>query len=265
MGFLFVLILTVVVIWLVKAGFGQSKGQPPERRVSAWLHGLDSEIYTILDDVIIPDTREGVGTTQIDHVVLSPYGIFVVETKNYAGWIFGGIKTYHWCQVLFQEKHQFQNPYRQNFKHMACLAELTRLPRNLFIPVVAFAGGCEIKTRRDLPNSLVTSKKELLNYISQFKDTRIQEGTLEYLKGLLTKAISDDNSAMKDAHVAHVHAVVAQKALMVELAGGKPPKCPHCGSAMVLRKAKRGPKAGHEFWGCIRYPRCHGIIEGEER
>lgn len=36
------------------------------------------------------------------------------------------------------------------------------------------------------------------------------------------------------------------------------PECPECGTAMVLRTAKRGKSARSRFWGCSRYPRCRG-------
>lgn len=38
------------------------------------------------------------------------------------------------------------------------------------------------------------------------------------------------------------------------------PVCPKCGSAMILRTAKKGANAGSQFWGCRRYPECRGII-----
>ena len=38
------------------------------------------------------------------------------------------------------------------------------------------------------------------------------------------------------------------------------PRCPVCGSTMVLRTAKRGVRAGKKFWGCSEYPYCRGII-----
>ena len=54
-------------------------------RIAIFL-SLDKKIYQRFHDVIInsPD-----GTTQLDHVIISPYGIFVIETKNMSGWIFG--------------------------------------------------------------------------------------------------------------------------------------------------------------------------------
>jgi hypothetical protein len=47
---------------------------------------LDRETYQALHNVTLR-TRDG--TTQIDHVIVSPYGVFVIETKNMRGWIFG--------------------------------------------------------------------------------------------------------------------------------------------------------------------------------
>ena len=41
------------------------------------------------------------------------------------------------------------------------------------------------------------------------------------------------------------------------------PRCPRCGSEMVLRRARTGPKAGREFWGCPAFPKCRGLMEVE--
>jgi hypothetical protein len=51
---------------------------------------LDKEFYTDVNNVTIPSTN---GTTQIDHIIVSPYGIFVVETKNMDGWIYKSSMT----------------------------------------------------------------------------------------------------------------------------------------------------------------------------
>jgi len=39
------------------------------------------------------------------------------------------------------------------------------------------------------------------------------------------------------------------------------PNCPDCGAPMKRRKARTGPNAGKEFWGCATYPKCKGIQE----
>lgn len=61
------------------------------------------------------------GTTQIDHVFLSPFGVFVLETKNMRGWIFGSENQAQWTQQIFKQRFKFQNPTRQNYKHLKAL------------------------------------------------------------------------------------------------------------------------------------------------
>ena len=64
------------------------------------------------------------GTTQIDHILVSAYGIFVIETKNLKGWIFGSAENATWTQVLAGKKYPFQNPLKQNYRHTRCARRL---------------------------------------------------------------------------------------------------------------------------------------------
>ncbi len=59
---------------------------------------LDKTVYTLFKNVTLPTDD---GTTQIDHIIVSKYGIFVVETKNMQGWIFGSAQQKSWTQKLF--------------------------------------------------------------------------------------------------------------------------------------------------------------------
>jgi restriction system protein len=86
------------------------------------------------------------GTTQIDHVLVASTGIFVIETKHYTGWIFGGEKQAEWTQVIFKKKSRFQNPIRQNYAHVKTVQELLKLPDSAFFPIVVFTGDAEFKT-----------------------------------------------------------------------------------------------------------------------
>ena len=61
------------------------KGKEGENRVHNILMQLPDD-YVILDDVVLPTNK---GTTQIDHIVVSKYGVFAIETKNYRGEIYG--------------------------------------------------------------------------------------------------------------------------------------------------------------------------------
>ena len=136
-----VLLITITIIiffiffqksWCGSVG-DKNRGNAGERKVSSSLNfHLDEKTYCILNDVIISDNIGG--TTQIDHVVLSPFGIFVVETKNLKGWIFGSVNSKMWMLQVFNEKYQFYNPIKQNYKHIACLSKLTKLPKKYFFP-----------------------------------------------------------------------------------------------------------------------------------
>ena len=76
---------------MLKGWFGEKK---TELKLSL---ALDNDIYIIFHDIIIPSRN---GTTQIDHVIISRYGLFVVETKNLKGWIYGTANQPKWTQVL---------------------------------------------------------------------------------------------------------------------------------------------------------------------
>ncbi|MEJ8848352.1 nuclease-related domain-containing protein [Variovorax rhizosphaerae] len=86
-------------------------------------------------------------TTQVDHILVSRFGIFVIETKDYNGWIFANAKQVKWTQVLFRVKFQFQNPIFQNLRHVRAVQELLDfLPADCVKSVVVFTGKAEFKT-----------------------------------------------------------------------------------------------------------------------
>lgn len=87
------------------------------------------------------------GSTQIDHVLLTRFGIFVIETKHYRGWIFAGAKQATWTQVLYRKKFKFQNPLFQNIRHLrAVQGVLAFIPDEAVRPIVVFTGDAEFKT-----------------------------------------------------------------------------------------------------------------------
>jgi hypothetical protein len=95
------------------------------------------------------------GTTQIDHVLVSRFGIFVIETKGYKGWILAGPRDRYWTQVLYRAKFRFQNPLRQNHRHVRAIQELLDfLPAGVVRPVVVFTGDAEFKT--NIPDGVFT-------------------------------------------------------------------------------------------------------------
>nr|WP_232304396.1 MULTISPECIES: nuclease-related domain-containing protein [unclassified Neisseria] len=166
------------------------KGRMGETAVRSRLNDeLDDGVYTEFHDLIIPSRN---GTTQIDHIYISKYGIFVVETKNYTGWIFGGEKQARWTQVVYKEKHYFQNPLRQNYAHIKALAALLNLPESKFHSLAAFLGDCEFKTEMP-PN--VCRLRSAAKYIKSFQTALLDEGQIHAVIALLS---SDEYRADKE-------------------------------------------------------------------
>ena len=87
------------------------------------------------------------GTTQVDHILVSRFGVFVIETKDHKGWIFANAKQANWSQVLFKRKFKFQNPIFQNIRHVRAVQDLLDfLPAEAVKSVVVFTGEAKFKT-----------------------------------------------------------------------------------------------------------------------
>lgn len=207
---------------------------------------LNKNQYHLIKDVTLP-TENG-GTTQIDHIIVSPYGVFVVETKNMQGWIFGGEFQKQWTQQLNKKsRYSFQNPLYQNYKHVKTLQSLLNLTDNQIYSVVVFIGISEFKT--EMPNNVTSG----LGYIRFIKNKRERVLSLSDFDAIIKKIESgrlERSVQTNRQHVQHINNIVGKKQAL--------PVCPKCGSAMTLRTAKKGVSAGNEFLGCSRYPACRG-------
>ena len=269
MGLLIISLSCLAFVCLIAWIFKQPavKGKCGELFV-AWVlkKRLDKNVYRILNDVMIPDSAGG--TTQIDHIVLSPYGIFVIETKNMKGWIFGDRNSDKWMQQIYRCKNQFQNPFRQNYKHIVSLAELIGLPVDSMQHIIVFLGFCTLKTRDKLPESLVTNASELFAYINTFEQAKFNDETLDHIQSILLESRLKNTHINRREHIEYVSGIANSKnssaAVSEPSAGDFAVVCPSCGAPMILRQANRGGNAGKKFWGCSNYPKCRHIINTEE-
>ena len=224
----------------------KQKGKRGEKLVAVRLRkGLPDE-YRILNDIYLP-LPDGT-TAQIDHIVVSKYGVFVVETKNYSGWIFGEEGSSEWVQSIYRKKSRFQNPMRQNYEHICALADNLGIDKSYFIGVVVFTGGCTFKTA--MPDGVVYSR-DVAKYILAHHAEKI---LFEQVDEIVSAIISWQSSLSKeqiDNHVANLkkrHSAVRE---------GDAPRCPYCGGEMTLRKRRSD---GKSFYGCSSYPKCRGIV-----
>jgi hypothetical protein len=119
---IFIIIVLGLYVFIIGKLSGR-RGRRGERAVSRKLLKLDPLKYKILDDIMLP-SRGNSTSTQIDHIIISNYGIFCIETKSLTGWIFGSANQEYWTQVIFRYKGRFYNPLRQNFAHTKAIQDL---------------------------------------------------------------------------------------------------------------------------------------------
>ena len=210
---------------------------------------LDKEQYHLIKNVTLP--TEG-GTTQIDHIIVSKFGVFVVETKNMKGWIFGNPNQKTWTQKIYKHTNKFQNPLHQNYKHTKTLESLLDLNDQQIHSVIVFIGDSTFKT--DMPEN-VTYGGGYLRYIksktqSVLSDSEVNEITNKIETDRLTPSFKTNRE-----HVAHVREIIKEKETNNTNA------CPKCGCEMLVRETKKGPNIGKKFLGCSGFPKCRYITE----
>ena len=205
---------------------------------------LPSEVYHQFHNITL-QTRDG--TTQIDHIFVSRFGVFVVETKHFKGWIFGSERDAQWTQVLFRSSFRFQNPLRQNYKHVKALEMALHLPADEIHSVIVFSGACTFKTL--MPANVVRGGG-YIGYIKSFQQQVLSDTQVQDILARLQASRLPQTFA---THRQHINSLRSRGDPLVE------PTCPRCGSRMILRTSKRGRNAGSQFWGCSSFPRCKAV------
>lgn len=202
-GFLLLIPIFLIVFILPTPWF---KGLLGEFLVNFILSKLPDTEYTLIKNVTLP-TEDG--TTQIDHVVVSKYGIFVIETKNLKGWIYGGPRQKLWTQKIYKYSVKFQNPLHQNYKHIKTIESLLGINKGFIHSVIVFIGDSTFKSK--MPDN-VTYASGCTRYIKTFNEpvftsleclnivNAIESGRLQ--RGLVTNI----------RHSNHVKSIVKSKA-----------------------------------------------------
>jgi len=216
---------------LLKGWLGEKKSA-----FSVWLF-LSGKTYQRFHNVILPTAN---GTTQIDHIVVSPFGLFIVETKNREGWIFGSEDQSTWTQSLYGKNYSFQNPLRQTFRQKKGLSEFLEANESDIQTIVYFVGDCRFKTR--MPDNVLRSG--LGRYIKKFKSQVLSADEIARMVGKLKRHLWESTITTRD----HRRSLRQRH--------GSTTICPRCGSGLVERTARKGRTAGSTFLGCESYPRC---------
>lgn len=234
-------VILVILSILLKMYYPKFRGYMGELWVKLELNKLPKNKYIILNNVMI---RNGEQTYQIDHIVLSEFGIFVIEMKNYYGLIRGREYDDEWCQCLGKTKNYFLNPLHQNYGHIMALSKLLNLENNCFISVICFSNQTKVDVKC---NSIVTQVDYIKNEILKYDELIVNESISELAKIIMSNNILDRK--VRKQHVRDVHNKINHnKKLENSMI------CPKCGNALVVKDGKYGI-----FIGCSGFPKCKYI------
>ena len=234
---LFILFVAVIIAFRILQP--KIKGYLGEKNVAAILSFLPSDKYKIINDVLVKSNNR---TIQIDHIVISIYGIFVIETKNYKGWITGSDNSEYWTKNMFGNKYKFYNPIKQNKAHISALSRQLGLGLNNFISIIVFSNKADLKVNT-IYNVIYTG--QLNRIIKEYLDIKFSENEIKKLYDEIS-LLNIMSSKAKKQHVLGVQNSIAIKQHLIQQG-----ICPRCGHNLILRNGKYG-----SFFGCSNYPNC---------
>ncbi len=196
-------------------------------------------------------------TSEIDVLMIFRSGIYVFESKNYGGWIFGSESNKTWTQTFpsgrGSRKEHFYNPIMQNSSHIKWLQKNVMGIYPIH-SIIAFSDKCEFKNLTIYsPDVIVTHRSSVFDYVNSI-DNRIgivlDEDNIERIFNQLYPY----TQVSPEVKYKHVSDIVYRPADVYSM-----DRCPRCGGTLVLRTARKGSNAGNQFFGCSNYPRCRYI------
>lgn len=230
-------IIIFILLILVTVFYKKIRGFMGEFWVKQELKKLPKDKYIILNDIMIKSSK---GTHQIDHIIISKYGIFVVEMKNYYGLITGEEYQNKWTQHLGKNKYYFNNPIHQNYGHIKALEELLNLSEDKFISIICISNQAKLKVK--------AKNVTQLDFVNDLIKLYNNEIILEDLSKIKNK-IEQNNITDKEIRKNHIKNI--KNTVKENNDKEKNMICPKCGSKLVERNGKYG-----KFIGCSNFPNC---------
>lgn len=211
---------------------------------------LDKQHYTLFKDVMVSDDN---GTLRIDQIIVSRFGVFVIEIKDMKGWIFGGTEQINWTQVANRQSNSFRNPLPGSYRLGRALQSALGLDPEAVFPLIVFIGDNDFKT--PMPDNVVYAGN-YLNFIKSKKQAILGESETRSVcarirSGQLKPAQTSDRKPVK-----HMKSIVDEAN---RPADGHP--CPRCGKPMVLKTVINETGQSKQFRLCSGFPKCRAFKE----
>jgi predicted RNA-binding Zn-ribbon protein involved in translation (DUF1610 family) len=211
-------------------------------------------------------------TTEIDVLMINTNGIYVFESKNYSGWIFGSETSKQWTQTLPQgkgrsHKEHFFNPIMQNKVHIKWLRNLLGDEVSIY-SIIVFSNRCTLKNLNIISKDVhVINRHKIYQSIEEIGFSQSRKLTVHEINEIynILYPYSQVSEELKQKHIHNL--VNDHKTLQLTYEPASvcsinnqnesvTQKCPRCGAQLVIRTVKKGMNSGQQFYGCSCYPQC---------
>lgn len=178
-------------------------------------------------------------TTEIDLIAVTRKGIYVIEYKNYSGWIFGNQNNRMWTQTFHKNsKHQFFNPIWQNKLHTSAVINNLKVEEKVIIPLVVFSNKSKLQ-KLEIGTNMVLLDNKAFDLIKrnekQGVDILSPQQVYDYHKQLSLGSLQSEE--VKREHIENIQ--IKQELIAENI-------CPNCNIELVKKEGKYG-----EYLGCI--------------
>ena len=214
-------------------------GKAGEFWVKREVNKLPKDEYIVYNDLMLQIDENK--TTQIDHLVISKHGLFVIETKQWNGYVYGKKEEHNCIYKAGNKKVYINNPLRQNYGHKETLKKLLNLEDKQIIPLVCVSGRGTFKVN----SNEIIYINDLLTRIQSYEENTIDN--IQEIVDIINKSNIIDKEKRKE-HIKHVKNISQEDKK----------RCPKCGGNLVKRNGKYG-----EFIGCSNYPRCKFTLKNK--
>lgn len=187
--------------------------------------------YKILNNIMLKTNDQS--THQIDHIVVSKFGIFVIETKHLSGHITGNDYDKTWIKKQFGKKSNINNPVHQNYSHIMALCEVLNLEDSKFTSIICITSNAIINVK----SNCTVDINKLLNKIKSYNKEIINDPDVIYNQILSNNIVSIRE---RKKHVNNVKKILKNSN-----------KCPLCNGDLIIKNGVYG-----KFLGCSNYPNC---------
>lgn len=160
----YIVLFTIIFVYAYRS---EIIGWMGENNTKDALKKLPKDKYKTLNNILIYTNGN---THQIDHVIVSSYGIFCIETKQWNGLILGNKYDKNWIKYMGKNKYICENPIRQNYGHVKSLCELLNMDEDKIYNIVCIPSGAKVRVKDD---GEVTRYNTIVNKILSYKEVVI--------------------------------------------------------------------------------------------